>query len=48
LAVAAPFASQADQVIVDDLIVVGSECLGYDCDLDEEFGFSYTLGRADD
>ena len=43
LAVAAPFASQADEVIIDDLIVVGSECLGLDCDLDEEFGFSTML-----
>ena len=30
----------ADQVILDDLIVVGSECLGQDCNLDEEFAFS--------
>lgn len=30
----------ADEVIVDDLIVVGSECLGIDCNPDEEFSFS--------
>ena len=35
-----PITSQADEVIVDDLIVKGSECVGLDCDLDEEFEFS--------
>jgi len=34
------YAAVADEVIVDDLIVVGSECLGLDCNLDEEFAFS--------
>jgi hypothetical protein len=43
LAVAASFTSQADEVILDDLIVVGSECLGLDCDLDQEFDFSTLL-----
>lgn len=31
---------QGDQQILDDLIVEGSECLGFDCILDQEFGFS--------
>ena len=40
LAALGPCASQADEVILDDLIVTGSECLGLDCFQDEEFGFS--------
>lgn len=35
--------TMADEVINDDLIVVGSECLGFDCNLDEEFSFSTLL-----
>ena len=35
--------SQADQLIEDDLIVVGSECVGFDCALDENFSFSTQL-----
>ena len=38
-----PCAGQADQLIEDDLIVEGSECLGNDCVLDEDFGFSTLL-----
>lgn len=34
---------QADEVILDDLIVDGSECLGLDCVIDEEFSFSTLL-----
>jgi hypothetical protein len=43
LAATVSLTSQADEVIVDDLIVVGSECLGLDCNLDEEFNFSTLL-----
>ncbi len=43
LAALGPSTSQADQLIADDLIVVGSECVGFDCVLDEEFSFSTLL-----
>jgi len=33
-------ASYADQMINDDLIVTGSECVGFDCVNNENFGFS--------
>jgi hypothetical protein len=33
------FATGADQVIPDDLIVQGSECVGFDCVNNESFGF---------
>lgn len=39
LAITVPFTSQAAEVISDDLIVQGSECVGFDCASDEEFGF---------
>lgn len=38
-----PSAGRADQVILDDLIVVGSACVGLDCTNDEPFAFT-TLG----
>ena len=43
LATTASFTSQAAEVINDDLVVVGSECLGFDCSSDEEFAFSTLL-----
>ena len=43
LATTASFTSQAAEVINDDLVVVGSECLGFDCSSDEEFSFSTLL-----
>jgi len=43
LATLGPVTVQADQQILDDLIVDGSECLGQDCVLDEEFSFSTLL-----
>jgi len=39
VALALPFSTQADEVIVDDLIVDGSLCAGEDCVVDAEFGF---------
>ena len=39
VALALPFGTQADEVIVDDLIVDGSLCAGEDCVVDAEFGF---------
>ncbi len=38
-----PQAVKADQVIPDDLIVQGSGCFGFDCVVDESFGFSTIL-----
>lgn len=35
--------SVADQVIADDLIVQGSECVGFDCVNNENFGFTTIL-----
>lgn len=43
LAATAAFNAQADEVIIDDLIVQGSECLGLDCVPDQEFSFSTLL-----
>ena len=43
LAALGPSTSQADQLISDDLIVVGSECVGFDCVLDENFSFTTQL-----
>jgi hypothetical protein len=42
-AITLPFTIQADQVIEDDLIVRGSECLGLDCVNEQEFSFSTLL-----
>lgn len=39
LLIFAPFSVQADQVILDDLIVNGSACIGQDCVNGESFGF---------
>ena len=39
LAVGSAGPANADQVINDDLIVVGSECVGFDCASGEVFGF---------
>jgi hypothetical protein len=39
LLISAPFSVQADQVILDDLIVNGSACIGQDCVNGESFGF---------
>lgn len=39
LLISAPFSAQADQVILDDLIVDGSLCAGQDCVNGESFGF---------
>jgi len=36
---AAPVPGRADQVIPDDLVVQGSECVGLDCVNNESFGF---------
>src|SRR6056300_1067738 len=38
-----PITSQAAEVILDDLVVQGSECLGFDCVSDQEFSFSTLL-----
>lgn len=43
LAITAPFTSQAAEVILDDLVVDGSACIGYDCVSDQEFAFSTVL-----
>ncbi|MCK2149044.1 MULTISPECIES: hypothetical protein [Marinobacter] len=39
VALALPFSTQADEVILDDLIVQSSLCAGEDCVVDAEFGF---------
>ena len=38
-----PITSQAAEVILDDLVVQGSECIGFDCVSDQEFSFSTLL-----
>ena len=38
-AVFLPYGARADQVIADDLIVIGSSCFGLDCADGEDFGF---------
>ncbi|MFQ5524703.1 MAG: hypothetical protein ACE5GX_00445 [Thermoanaerobaculia bacterium] len=40
MAAVGPSAGQADQVIADDLIVVGSACLGFDCQNEQAFSFT--------
>lgn len=39
----APFTSHAEELILDDLVVIGSECLGFDCVSGQEFSFSTLL-----
>lgn len=39
----ATFNGQAAEVILDDLVVQGSECIGFDCVSDQEFSFSTLL-----
>lgn len=43
LGIAAPLTSQASEVILDDLVVIGSECVGFDCINDQEFSFTTLL-----
>jgi hypothetical protein len=42
-AITAPFTSQATEVILDDLVVLGSECVGFDCVNGQEFSFTTLL-----
>jgi hypothetical protein len=41
--VLSPVTSRADQVVHDNQIVVGSQCVGLDCQLDEVFGLTTLL-----
>jgi len=43
LTISAPINAQAAEVILDDLVVQGSECIGFDCVSDQEFSFSTLL-----
>lgn len=45
MAAVTPPASQADQVILDDLIVTQSACVGFDCENDQPFGFTTFMMR---
>lgn len=40
--------AQADQVYYDDLVVVGSSCIGADCEDGEDFGFTALLLKEED
>jgi len=40
MTITVPFTSQADEVVLDDLIVDGSACIGLDCVVDEDFKFT--------
>jgi outer membrane murein-binding lipoprotein Lpp len=43
VATLASFRAVADQTIPDDLIIEGSVCIGLDCTVDQEFGFSTAI-----